>query len=171
VNDVFVVRPAWRREWKSFLLLALLASALLYSDLLSLYARDPMLLAESFLNLRFPVNWPLLVQRILLVCIVVVVLGILFRHYRHQYLFSATGVAHIVRIIGREERPLSYRKITFASKKQSAFEYLFGIGTVFLHSSGTDTADVVISGVASPKRLLYRIQAAINEVKDAETST
>lgn len=94
---------------------------------------------------------------------VVYLLKLIFRRYRDKYIIDSRGVEHVRGILGREARPLSYSSINFASKQQSIAGRLFNVGNIFLHSPGTDTADVVLRGIASPKRVLKMIMSRMDE--------
>jgi len=126
---------------------------------------EPLMRLESLLNYRIDIIS--YVKPVLIFMIAATIIRVCFRHYRHKYRITQDGVAHIIGILGREERPLRYKKMTLATKKQTFFEYLFNLGTIFLFSSGTDRADVVLTGVPSPKKLLDRIQASIDEAPSA----
>lgn len=158
-DNVLVVRPAWRREWRGFILIGLLVFALLNVELFAHYIAIPISMIENSIRMR--INWKPFVNLALLSILLLTVIGIVFRHYRHRYQITEEGVAHVIGILGREERPISYHRMTLATKKQSVVEFLFNLGTISLFSSGTDRADVVITGVKSPKKLLDRIQSGM----------
>ena len=163
IREVFVVRPAWRREWKSFLSLALLVLLYINVEWAIFYAAKPLTFVERTFRQR--IDWALFANLALLVAIAWTIAGLAFRHYRHQYRFTEEGVSHVIGILGGVVRPLSYRSITLATKKQKMFEVIFGVGSLFLHSSGTDTADVILTGVPSPQKLLDHIQSGMRRAQ------
>ncbi len=164
-QEVFVVRPAWRQEWKSFLVIVLLVLLYMNVEWALLYIANPLALVERIFRQR--IDWMLLVNLALLIAMVWTIARLAFRHYRHQYRFTEEGVSHVIGLLEGVVRPLSYRSITLATKDQRMFEVIFGIGSIFLHSSGTDTADVILTGVPSPQRLLDHIQAGMLRAQTA----
>jgi len=162
VNEkILVIRPAWRREWVGILLLAVLVFCIITVELLLSFLTTPLIQIQTTFQKR--IDFEFYCRAVLTIIILITAIRIMFRHYQNKYRITKDGVAHIIGILGREERPLLFNKMTFATKKQSVFEYLFNIGTVNLFSSGTDKADVILTGVPSPKKLLDLINSRIDE--------
>ncbi len=140
------LRPAWRREWFSILLVLIGLAIFLKSWTVPLTEQLQTLMRGLGLLLA-------------------VIYSIVALWSRHQWLFfiGPYGVESSRGIIGRDERRAEYRHISYVRFNQSVAQRLFGIGNILIGTSATNKPELVFYGIRKPKCYKDIIQARMRE--------
>jgi uncharacterized membrane protein YdbT with pleckstrin-like domain len=152
MNDIadgrrpITLRPAWRREWFSILLVLVGLAIFLKSWTVPLTEQLQALMRGFGLLLT-------------------VIYLIVAMWSRHQWLFfiGPYGVESSRGIIGRDERRAEYRHISYVRFHQSVAQRLFGIGNILIGTSATNKPELVFYGIRKPKYYKDIIQARMRE--------
>ncbi len=78
--------------------------------------------------------------------------------YSRCYRVGLSGVHARLGVFHRHDATLRWQDIAVVESTQSFFGQLFNVGTVALSSAGTGGVDVVLAGIAGPKRVRDLIQ-------------
>jgi uncharacterized membrane protein YdbT with pleckstrin-like domain len=124
MNDEIVLRPAWRSQWLTILLLIISIS--------------------GYLLIYNP--W---VQLVLSIIICYFFFKILARRYGCSYMIGPKGVEVSIGIFSRDMTRIEYRHIRGVNLRQSFFNRLMSIGQILVSTSGMD-AELVISDIKKP---------------------
>lgn len=124
MDDEIVLRPAWRSQWLTILLLIISISGylLIYNPWLQL-------LLSFFICLFF--------------------FKILSKRYGRSYMIGPKGVEVNVGIFYRDMTRIEYRHIRGVNLRQSLFNRLMSIGRILVSTSGMDT-ELIISDIKKP---------------------
>ena len=137
MNEEIVLRPAWRSQWFTIVLLIISISGylLIYNPWLQLFL--------SFSICYF-------------------ILRILARRYGRSYMIGPKGVEVNIGIFYRNMTRIEYRHIRGVNLRQSLFNRLMSIGQILVSTSGMDT-ELKISDI---KRPVYFTDIIKNRLKD-----
>jgi len=137
MDDEIVLRPAWRSQWFTILLLIISISGylLIYNPWLQLFL--------SFSICYF-------------------ILRILARRYGRSYMIGPKGVEVNIGIFYRDMTRIEYRHIRGVNLRQTLFNRLMSIGQILVSTSGMDT-ELIISDI---KRPVYFTDIIKNRLKD-----
>ena len=137
MDDEIVLRPAWRSQWFTILLLIISISGylLIYNPWLQLFL--------SFSICYF-------------------ILKILARRYGRSYMIGPKGVEVNIGIFYRDMTRIEYRHIRGVNLRQTLFNRLMSIGQILVSTSGMDT-ELIISDI---KRPVYFTDIIKNRLKD-----
>jgi uncharacterized membrane protein YdbT with pleckstrin-like domain len=137
MDDEIVLRPAWRSQWFTILLLIISISGylLIYNPWLQLFL--------SFSICYF-------------------ILRILARRYGRSYMIGPKGVEVNIGIFYRDMTRIEYRHIRGVNLRQTLFNRLMSIGQILVSTSGMD-AELIISDI---KRPVYFTDIIKNRLKD-----
>jgi len=163
-----VLRRAWRAQWFQVFCVFLGLWMFFVPETFSALVSPVVEMFERHV-FGYRIDTTQVVKLLGLIIAAVYLLKLVFFRYRDKYIVDQKGVEHVRGILGREARPLSYRSINFATKKQSILGKIFNIGDISLHSAGTDRADVVIQCISSPRKIMEVIQTEIESVRVVET--
>ena len=124
MNEEIFLRPAWRSQWSTILLLIISIAGylLIYNPWLQLFL--------SFLICFF-------------------FFKILARRYGRSYMIGPKGVEVNIGIFYRDMTRIEYRHIRGVNLRQSLFNRLISIGQILVSTSGMDT-ELVISDIKKP---------------------
>ena len=124
MDDEIVLRPAWRSQWFTILLLIISISGylLIYNPWLQLFL--------SFSICYF-------------------ILRILARRYGRSYMIGPKGVEVNIGIFYRDMTRIEYRHIRGVNLRQTLFNRLMSIGQILVSTSGMDT-ELIISDIKRP---------------------
>ena len=137
MDDEIVLRPAWRSQWFTILLLIISISGylLIYNPWLQLFL--------SFSICYF-------------------ILRILARRYGRSYMIGPKGVEVNIGLFYRNMTRIEYRHIRGVNLRQTLFNRLMSIGQILVSTSGMDT-ELIISDI---KRPVYFTDIIKNRLKD-----
>ena len=137
MDDEIVLRPAWRSQWFTILLLIISISGylLIYNPWLQLFL--------SFSICYF-------------------ILRILARRYGRSYMIGPKGVEVNIGIFYRDMTRIEYRHIRGVNLRQTLFNRLMSIGQILVSTSGMDT-ELIISDI---KRPVYFTDIIKSRLKD-----
>ena len=137
MDDEIVLRPAWRSQWFTILLLIISISGylLIYNPWLQLFL--------SFSICYF-------------------ILKILARRYGRSYMIGPKGVEVNIGLFYRNMTRIEYRHIRGVNLRQTLFNRLMSIGQILVSTSGMDT-ELIISDI---KRPVYFTDIIKNRLKD-----
>jgi uncharacterized membrane protein YdbT with pleckstrin-like domain len=137
MDDEIVLRPAWRSQWFTILLLIISISGylLIYNPWLQLFL--------SFSICFF-------------------ILKILARRYGRSYMIGPKGVEVNIGLFYRNMTRIEYRHIRGVNLRQTLFNRLMSIGQILVSTSGMDT-ELIISDI---KRPVYFTDIIKNRLKD-----
>ena len=137
MDEEIHLRPAWRSQWPTILLLIISISGyiLIYNP------------------------WAQLVLSIL-ICFLF--FKVLTRRYGRSYMIGPKGVEVNIGIFYRDMTRIEYRHIRGVNLRQSLFNRLMSIGQILVSTSGMDT-ELVISDI---KRPVYFTDIIKNRLKD-----
>ena len=137
MNEEIFLRPAWRSQWSTILLLIISIAGylLIYNPWLQLFL--------SFSICYF-------------------ILRILTRRYGRSYMIGPKGVEVNIGIFYRDMTRIEYRHIRGVNLRQTLFNRLMSIGQILVSTSGMDT-ELIISDI---KRPVYFTDIIKNRLKD-----
>ena len=124
MDDEIVLRPAWRSQWLTILLLVILISGY-----------------NFFYNPG--------AQLVLSILIFFLFFKILARRYGRSYMIGPKGVELSIGIFSRDMTRIEYRHIRGVNLRQSLFNRLMSIGQILVSTSGMDT-ELIISDIKRP---------------------
>jgi uncharacterized membrane protein YdbT with pleckstrin-like domain len=140
------LRPAWRREWFSLLVVGV--GLFLFIKSWSF----PLTEFQQTLTRGFCM---------LLAGIYLVVA--LWSRYRWLFFIGPYGVESSRGIIGRDERRAEYNHISYVGFSQSFLQRLFGIGNIMIGTSANHQPELVFYGIRRPKYYKQIIQDRMRE--------
>jgi len=138
MDEEIVLRPAWRSQWPTILLLIIFVFAylLIYNPWLQLLL--------SFL-----------------ICFLF--FKILARRYGRSYMIGPKGVEVNIGIFNRDMTRIEYRHIRGVNLRQSFFNRLMSIGQILVSTSGMD-AELVISDIKKPVYFTDMIKSRLKDL-------
>ncbi len=145
----YTLRPAWRRQWGSILL----AAVLLLLPALPLWES---LQSKSGTN---GISTPVII--ILSVPFIVVCLIVLYRHFSSTYIIDGVNIESHDGIIARKVNAIRVVDVRNINVKQSILHRLLGIGDIEFSSAAGAEAEVVFRDIANPMQVKERIQAKL----------
>ena len=137
MNKEIYLRPAWRSQWVTMLLIFLSVLAYLV-----------------FIN-----PWA---QLLLPVFIVYLILKMLIIRFSTLYMIGPKGVEQHIGILSQDMTRYEYRHIGGAYLRRSIMNRLMGLGHITVATSGTD-ADLRIKDIKNPQ---YYVDLIINRLKE-----
>jgi uncharacterized membrane protein YdbT with pleckstrin-like domain len=124
MNEEIVLRPAWRSQWLTIVLLIISISG--YIVIVNPWLQ---LFLSFFICFFF--------------------FKILARRYGRSYMIGPKGVEVNIGIFYRDMTRIEYRHIRGVNLRQSLFNRLMSIGQILVSTSGMDT-ELVISDITKP---------------------
>jgi hypothetical protein len=153
----YKLRPAWRSQWKSILLLMFLPYAYLSvqnSEVVINYLLQIDYDIKTILA-PYPNAHPMIQQTYHWINYIVpawmsyLFLVILYRRYSRRYQIMPYGVEIKIGLIQRNQTRLEYTHTRGVNLSQTIFERIVGFGDIHVATSGVDT-ELLITGIIKP---------------------
>jgi uncharacterized membrane protein YdbT with pleckstrin-like domain len=90
------------------------------------------------------------------------VLQMIYNKYKVLYILNMNEMRERVGILSRDANSIAPQEITNINVKQTLSEKIFNIGRIDIASSGTDEAEITMTGIKSPVKVREQIQQMKN---------